>query len=155
MPINSISEYLKILELIAHYAHFSKKSPFESSAINEIIKKYNEEFFMTVDCVKFKNNLIKANILEILEGDMYRFTNDSYLAYFTARSINKRFNEENGKDDLEFICRNLCFNINGEILLFLSYIISSEKLLQYIYNNAKSIFENWQELDLDNTSISF
>lgn len=155
VPINSISEYLKILELIAHYAHFSKKSPFESSAINEIIKKYNEEFFMTVDCVKFKNNLIKANILEILEGDMYRFTNDSYLAYFTARSINKRFNEENGKDDLEFICRNLCFNINGEILLFLSYIISSEKLLQYIYNNAKSIFENWQELDLDNTSISF
>lgn len=150
-----IQEYFAVLEMIAHSAHFSKKSPFTIDDINRVIKNYNEEYLMKIDPSKFREAVVKANILENLGNDEYKFSKDSLLAYFTARAINKKYNSENEKEDLEWICNNLCFNINGDILLFLSYMNRNKKILDFIYSNAVQVINHWDELDLDNTKISF
>ena len=144
-----------MLEVLAYKVHFSKLYPFDVVDINSIVNQYNQDYMLTMDCAKFRTNVINANILEDLGNDKYRFSNNSYLAYFAARAINKKFNNEGNQEDLKWICDNLCFNINGEILLFISYITSNKKILHYIYNNAAEIIDQWQELDLDNNKISF
>lgn len=155
IPNNSIDEYFSVLEVLAYKVHFSKLYPFDVVDINSIVNQYNQDYMLTMDCAKFRTNVINANILEDLGNDKYRFSNNSYLAYFAARAINKKFNNEGNQEDLKWICDNLCFNINGEILLFISYITSNKKILHYIYNNATEIIDQWQELDLDNNKISF
>ena len=152
---DNIEEYYTVLELLAYKVHFSKKCPFGISDINEVISKYNDEYMMKVDSSDFRKNIIKANIVDDIGDDKYRFSNNSYLAYFTAKALSKKINELEGKEDLNWICKNLCFNINGEILLFLSYITNNKLILSYIFERTNEITSMWKEFDILNNNISF
>jgi len=153
---NTILEYLPIYENLAYNMHFSKTYPITYEDIKSEIKKYNEIFMMEVNCTKFLKNSIDANIFEDLGNETYRFVDDSYLAYFIARGLNKKaHNNIDVSKELEWICTNICFNINGEILLFLSYLTQNVFILNFIFESAKKCMESWDEYDIKNNSIKF
>lgn len=149
-----LDEYATLLEDVAYTIHFEEKYPLQTTELSTIVDKYNEEHLLKVNVVKFCDVMTKAKIL-VQEEDGYYFYNNSYLAYFVAKSLNSRYNngEENG--ELETILKNICFNINGDILLFLSYITSNLNILRFIITQAEEHMKDWTEFDLDQKNIGF
>lgn len=151
----NIEEYFTIYENLAFKTHFDKKYPITIKDIQDIIKTYNNDFMLDIDCAEFRKNSIRANILDEMENDTFKFSDNSYLAYFVACALNKMASNGQINGELEWICKNLCFNINGDILLFLSYITKNVSILDYIIKSTKEIMKDWVEFDLNNNDISF
>ena len=152
----NIEEYFSIYENLAYKIHFEKKYSISIEDIQYVIKSYNDNFMLEIDYAEFRKNSIKANILDEMDNDTFKFSDNSYLAYFVANALNKKAN--NGQPvvvELDWICTNLCFNINGDILLFLSYITKNVLILDYIIRSTKEIMQPWTEFDINNNDISF
>lgn len=153
-PEEDLDEYSSLLEEVAYNIHFEEKYPLQASELSFIVDKYNEDHLLKVSVVKFCDVMINAKIL-IEEDNSYYFYNNSYLAYFVAKSLNSRYNNGEGSGELETILKNICFNINGDILLFLSYITSNLNILRFIIEQAEKHMSDWTEFDLDKKNIGF
>ena len=101
--------------------------------------------------VALKSRIMKESIDKIgLE-----FCDENLLAYFTALHLNRSFNEGNCRAELEYILNNICFGINGDIILFLSYITSNVQILNPIVKSMFDLMDTWEELSLENRNIAF
>ena len=149
-----IDEYSYLLEEIAYQIHFNEKYPLPLSDLVAIIDTYNKEYGLHVNFQKFCETMIKAKVL-VEEENSYYFYKESFLAYFVAKSLNTRYNNREGKDELQKLIKNICFNINGDILLFLSYITSDLSILSGIRNAAEYHMQDWEEFDIDKRNIGF
>lgn len=149
-----IDEYSFLLEEIAYQIHFNEKYPLALTELVNIIDNYNKDYSMHVDIQKFCRTMIDAKVL-VDEENSYFFYKDSYLAYFVAKSLNTRYNNNDGKDELLILIKNICFNINGDILLFLSYITSNLSILNGIRQAAEDHMRDWTEFDIDKKNIGF
>jgi hypothetical protein len=109
---------------------------------------------MRVSVQKFCEVMVQAKIL-VEEDNEYYFYNNNYLAYFVAKSLNTRYNNGDGRGELEKISKNICFNINGDILLFLSYITSNIGILRFIKQKAEEHMKDWPEFDNDQKNVGF
>lgn len=150
-----IEEYFSVLENLAYRMHFNRIYPMSMQNISDVVTQYNDEYFMNIDIAKFRDNVVKANILEEIDENQYRFVNNSYLAYFVASSLNKIITNEQKLDELNQVCKNICFNINGEILLFLSYITKNVQILNFIFEQASICMSEWSEFNLLGNDIKF
>lgn len=150
----NIDEYSVLLELIAYDIHFQEKYPISSDELSKIIIRYNQENLMNVNFRLFCDVMIKAKVLKE-ENNSYTFYCNSYLAYFVAKSVNTKYNNGDANGELNIIIQNICFNINGDILLFLSYITSNISMLRLIRENAENLMDNWVEFDIDKKNIGF
>lgn len=65
------------------------------------------------------------------------------------------FNEGTCKKELEYILNNICFEINGDIILFLSYITSNVQILNPIMNSMINLMNEWEEFSFDDKNIEF
>ena len=149
-----IDEFSFLLEEIAYQIHFNEKYPLPVSDLISIIDKYNKEYGLHVNIQKFCQTMIDAKVL-VEEDNSYYFYKESFLAYFVAKSLNTRYNNGEGKDELLTLIKNICFNINGDILLFLSYITSNLNILSGIRNAAETHMHDWEEFDIDKRNIGF
>jgi len=150
----TVDEYSVLLEDVAYAIHFEEKYPLSSTDLSSIIDKYNEDNLMRVSVQKFCEVMVQTKIL-IEEDNAYYFYNNNYLAYFVAKSLNTRYNNGEGRGELEQISQNICFNINGDILLFLSYITSNIGILRFIKQKAEEHMKDWPEFDIDQKNIGF
>ena len=150
----TVDEYCVLLEDVSYVVHFKEKYPLSTTELSEIVDNYNKENIMKVSFQKFIEVMLNAKVL-IEEDNAYYFYNNNYLAYFVAKSLNSRYNNGEDAGELETISTNICFNINGDILLFLSYITSNIKILRFIKSKAEEYMKDWPELDIDNKSIGF
>lgn len=151
---NDIDEYSVLLEEIAYHIHFEEKYPIAATELSNIIDKYNDDHYLKVSMGRFCDAMIKAKIL-VEEENSYYFCNNSYLAYFVAKSLNSRYSNGESTGELERITQNICFNINGDILLFLSYITSNISILNFVIDKAEEHMKDWPEFDIDNKTIGF
>ena len=98
----------------------------------------------------------KAHIIkEVPTKFGIEFCDKNLLAYFTALHLNRMLTEGEGKEELEYILENICFSINGDILLFLSYITSNVKILNPIMNSIVNLMDEWDEFSFDDGNIEF
>lgn len=149
-----IDEYSVLLEEIAYQIHFNEKYPLPVSDLVTIINTYNKDYALHINIQMFCQTMIDAKIL-VEEDNSYYFYKDSFLAYFVAKSLNARYNNGEGKDELKTLIKNICFNINGDILLFLSYITSNLNILTGIRKAAEDHMHDWEEFDIDKKNIGF
>lgn len=149
-----VDEYSVLLEEIAYQIHFSEKYPLGISDMVKIIEDYNCDYSMHINVQKFCKVMVDAKVL-CEEDNYYYFYKDSFLAYFVAKSLNTRYNNGEGKDELQTLIKNICFNINGDILLFLSYITSNLGILSAIRQAAENHMREWEEFDIDKGNIGF
>lgn len=149
-----IDEYCVLLEEIAYVIHFDEKYPISATELSQIVDKYNDDHMLKVSVSKFCEVMTKAKIL-IEEENSYTFYNNNYLAYFVAKSLNSRYQNNEGNGELEKIAKNICFNINGDILLFLSYITTNMSILKFILDQAEEHMKDWPEFSIDEKNIGF
>lgn len=155
---SDVDEILVALDYVAHYIHFVKEyqkisySEFEY-AINGYKSRYDNEELKTkyVYEVGIKSNIIKesSNSFEI------EFCDENLLAYFIAQHLNRTCQSGENPDDLKFVLDNICFGINGDIILFLSYITSNTQILTPILQSIVSHMDDWEELDLDANNVEY
>ena len=155
---NDIDEILIALDYVAHYIHFKKKyqkityEEFER-AVNEYKKRYDIE---ELNLKYVYNVAIKANILKESSNSFeVEFCDENLLAYFVAQHLNRTCQMGENPEDLKDVLDNICFGINGDIILFLSYITSNTQILSPILQSIISHMKDWEELDLDKNNVAY
>lgn len=155
---SDIDEILIALDYVAQYIHFVKKhqrityEEFEF-AVNEYKERYdNEELNIKyVYDVAVKSNIIKESVTSF-EAE---FCDENLLAYFVAQHLNRTCQMGEHPEDLKEVLDNICFGINGDIILFLSYITSNTQILTPILQSIYAHMNEWIELDIDANNIEY
>lgn len=153
---DNVSEILVALDYVAHKIHFEKSYPLKIEAFETAIEEYNQDYDNEVKPKVVYNVALAANIIkESADGFEIAFADENLLAYFVANHLNRKFNEGRGADELKYILDNICFGINGDIILFLSYITSNVQILGPIIDSIINHMGTWQELDIDAKNITY
>lgn len=155
---SDVDEILVALDYVAHYIHFVKAyqkisySEFEQ-AVNEYKNRYDNEELKPkyVYEVGLKSNIIKESI----DSFDIEFCDENLLSYFVAQHLNRTCQNGENSDNLEFVLDNICFGINGDIILFLSYITSNTQILTPILQSIMKHMDDWEELDLDANNVEY
>ncbi len=152
----NVGEILVALDFVAHYIHFHKKYPLPIKEFEQAIDAYNVKYDNELNPRMVYDVAKKANIIKDIDDDFgVEFCDMNLLAYFTALHLNRTFNEGKGEEDLCYILDNICFGINGDIILFLSYITSNVQILNPIMTSMISLMNDWDELSIDSKNIGF
>ena len=122
-------------------------------AVNESKKRYDIE---ELNLKYVYNVAIKANILKESSNSFeVEFCDENLLAYFVAQHLNRTCQMGENPEDLKDVLDNICFGINGDIILFLSYITSNTQILSPILQSIISHMKDWEELDLDKNNVAY
>lgn len=152
----NVDEILVALDFVAHYIHFNKKYPLPIEDFEEAIKEYNEKYDNNLNSRMVYDIAIKSNIIKGVPNKFgIEFCDESLLAYFTALHLNRGLNEGKCKDELKYILDNICFEINGDIILFLSYITSNIQILNPILSSMIDLMSAWDEFSFEKNNIKF
>ena len=148
-----------ILQEIAYNVHIEKKYPITLNLIENVIGEYRKEYGQNVSVVDSIKLWTDAKIIKKMNSDIdeYRFCDNNYLAYYVAKCINRKYYEDQecAWKALSHILENICFGINGDIVLFLSYITDNMSIIMEIYKNADAFMKEWEAFDLKEGNISF
>lgn len=152
----NVNEIMIALDFVAHYIHFNKKYPLPIEEFNGVIETYNKEYDNNINSKFVYDTAIKANIIrEHTDKFGIEFCDENLLAYFTALHLNRSYNEERDAEELKYILDNICFQPNGDIILFLSYITSNIKILNPIMESLIAHMKEWKELSIDENNIGY
>lgn len=153
---DNVDEIMIALDFVAYYVHFNSEYPLKNTSFKIAIDQYN---------TKHDNNLKekfvfdiskKSNIIREVPGTFdIEFCDDNLLAYFVAAHLNRKLYASGWEEDLNYVLNNVCFGINGDILLFLSYITSNTQILYPILDSLMIHMKDWEELSLDNKNIEY
>lgn len=152
---NSVDTYFKILELLSYKIHFNKLNKISLSSIDSLIKKYNDDYEKNVRTQKFIDSMMEARIFVEVTVESYMFNNKMYLSYFVAKAVWSKMINEKSYDEFYNVLTNICFGINGEVLMFVIYITQSFNLLNDIYEKCECISKEWCELSFNKRNIPF
>ena len=146
---------INVLRELAFYMHFGKKNFVRIDEIVNVVEKYKNDYRQKVNVRSFIDASIKAKILVDVENEI-RFKDHTLVAYFVAQALNQKYHQdEEIKDDLEYLLKNLCFSINSDIVLFLALITNNPKFVNIIIDGAKKHFERQEELSFDAENVKF
>lgn len=152
----NVDEILVALDFVAHHIHFNKKYPLPIEEFKEAIQDYNTIYDNNLNSKMVYDVALKSNIIKEIPDEFgIEFCDENLLAYFTALHLNRKFNEGKGIEELNYILNNICFEINGDIILFLSYITSNVEILETIMKSMVNLMNEWDEFSLDNKNIVF
>lgn len=151
------NDIIVALSEIAHYIHFNKEYPINAEHIHEVIAAYCEYYdnrYLTAE--RFIEIGVNSGLLSrTSNGYEYRFASKNHLAYFVAKALNRRFHDTGDTTDLESIVRQSCFSINGDILLFMTYISDNVNIPRLLLEQAVSYVSGWTEFDLSGIGIKY
>lgn len=151
------NDIIVALSEIAHYIHFNKEYPINAEHIHEVIAAYCEYYdnrYLTAE--RFIEIGVNSGLLSrASNGYEYRFASKNHLAYFVAKALNRRFHDTGDTTDLESIVRQSCFSINGDILLFMTYISDNVNIPRLLLEQAVSYVSGWTEFDLSDIGIKY
>ncbi len=152
----NVDEIMIAMDFVAHYIHFNKKYPLPTEEFKSVVEDYNREYDNDIKPKFVYDTAIKANIIrEVSDKFGIEFCDENLLAYFTALHLNRILNEGRGKDELKYILDNICFQPNGDIVLFLSYITSNIQILNPISESLIAHMKEWDELSLDTDNVGY
>ena len=97
----------------------------------------------------------KAKILRETADLSVYFLNKNHLSYFIAKYlIRASQGEPADTSGIEYALENICFGINADIVLFISYILNNTRILTSISNYAGKLLEPWDALSFSEKNIS-
>lgn len=147
--------YFIILQQLAMEMHKNRLNSVPDSYIARIVESYNREYGNKVNYIDFVKCMISSNILKQYDCNQYVFVNRLYLAYFVAKQICKEVNNDEDNTELNYVINNVCFGINGDILLFIIYMMQRTNLLFSINNQLEKITGQWPMFSFEKKNINF
>lgn len=120
--------------------------------IIEALKECKENWSIRLDerdmmILSSESNLIKK------EAEKYLFVKNSYYAFFVAKYIvDKINNEEDMSSDINKLLSNITFGNYGDILLFIAYFKHSNSFFKSIISEINDITNSWNLLSFDESN---
>ncbi|MCM1991167.1 metallophosphoesterase [Oceanirhabdus seepicola] len=151
---SDVSGIFSVMEEIAYYMHFQKKSWITIVELSKVIEVYNKDFRQDIKVTTVLNVGQGAKLI-IEKDSKIRLKDNNLLAYFVAQALNKKYHYEDVNDKIEYLLNNLCFGINSDIILFMALITNNPKIISLILQCASNHFEHIEELSFDNNNIPF
>lgn len=146
---------INVLRELAFYMHFGKKNFVGIDEITNVVETYKKNYRQKVNIRSFIDATIKAKILVDVDNEI-RFKDHTLVAYFVAQALNQKYHQdEDIKNYLDYLLKNLCFSINSDIVLFLALITNNPKFINVIINGAIKHFEKKEELSFDAENVKF
>lgn len=150
-----VDETIIALEEIAYFIHFNKRDPVSLTELQSVITKYNEDYSLTLGVRELIEVACKSKILKVDDNYLIKFCNKNHLAFFVARCLNRKFNNDGSFLNIEYLLKNICFGINDNIILFISYLTSNTKIIMLIYEASEALMKEWEDFDIDKGNITF
>jgi len=127
---DNVPEYLTALEEIAYKMHKNRQSSLATSELVDTIETYNRDYTGSIQPRKFLEVMYKAKIFQYVgEGFTIAFSNRNYLSYFVARYICRDITNSGNFDDILDCAKYICYGINADILLFVTYLSSNTRII--------------------------
>lgn len=148
-------ELFTAFEEVAGYMYTNKKDELPIEEVRSIIENYNDTYG---ECINVRDVItigIKAKILQETDNLYIYFLNKNHLSYFIAKYlIRLSQGEPADTSGIEYALENICFGINSDIVLFISYILNNTRILTSISNYAGELLKPWDTLNLTDKNIS-
>lgn len=148
-------ELFTAFEEVAGYMYTQKKDELPIEEVRSVIDNYNNTYGEHVNVKDVITIGIKAKILKETDDLSIYFINKNHLSYFIAKYLIRVSQGEPADiSGIEYALENICFGINSDIVLFISYILNNTRILTSISNYAGKLLEPWDAIDLSNKNIS-
>ncbi len=148
-------ELFTAFEEVAGYMYNHKKDELPFEEVRAIIENYNNTYGEHVNVRNVIDIGIKAKILQETDDLSIYFLNKNHLSYFIAKYL-IRLSQGDPADTrgIEYALENICFGINADIVLFISYILNNTRLLTSISSYAGELLEPWDTISLSEKNIA-
>ena len=153
---NDVDEFFTSFEEIAGYMFESKKDIISIDEYKKVIESYNIEYGVVVNANTLLEVGKRSKVLKVTGDLSIYYGSKNYLAYFIAKYLIRKSQEVvPNTSGIEYALKNICFGINSDIVMFISYILNNSKMVMAIAEKAGELLAPWNELDLDNFNIGF
>lgn len=148
-------ELFTAFEEVAGYMYSHKKDELPFEEVRSIIENYNNTYGEHVNVKNVINIGIQAKILRETDDLSIYFLNKNHLSYFIAKYL-IRLSQGDPSDTsgIEYALENICFGINADIVLFISYILNNTRILTSISSYAGELLEPWDAISLSEKNIA-
>lgn len=151
---DDVNEILIKFEELAGYMYDNQTDLLQIGEVTNIIENYNTDYGTNIKTKVILDIGTKTKILKQNDDFSIRFYNKNHLAYFIAKYIIRdEQNEKKSTRGLNFALRNICFGLNADIILFISYILNNMKIIEYISMQAKDLLSEWESISLNELNV--
>lgn len=148
-------EMFTAFEEIAGYMYINKKDELLLEEVRAVIENYNATYGEKVNVKDVISVGIKAKIFRETDNLAIYFLNKNHLSYFIAKYlIRLSQGEPADTSGIEYALENICFGINDDIVLFISYILNNTRILTSISSYAGELLKPWDTVSLSEKNIS-
>jgi predicted MPP superfamily phosphohydrolase len=129
------------------YAMFTKKDPaFTEEEMRREHDSYCDRYDMVRDFSKMMGDLARAEVLVEADG-IYRFKYPYEFYYSTAKYFQDHASDL--RNELLTISDHIYGERNANVIIFYVYLTRDDSLIRHIVNNAKQIFAEFKECDME------
>ncbi len=150
---NDIDTYINFLTEISFYLFNKGSYKLPSDNFLDFMKKYKAKFNLHLHESTILKKLKEAKLISRDSFGNYYFCYNYIYYFFIAKYLAENINEN--KDRIDTIIKNLHKNQNAYIMIFITHHSKDSFLLEELNNNAKCIFENYQQASLNNDEVRF
>ena len=145
------------LSEIAFYIHFHQEYPISATQVDEVIRAYKDyydnRYLTPARFIEIAEN--SGLIIRTASGYEYRLKSKNHLAYLVAKALNRKFNDDGNDEYLRQIVEQSCFGINGDILMFLTYISDNVRIPRLLLSQAFQYVQSWGEFNVVDNNIQY
>ncbi|MFY0762187.1 metallophosphoesterase [Metabacillus dongyingensis] len=145
--IDAIYNYIK------HLAFYFFEQKIEEITVDDL-RSFHVEFCKKFDLThsfdEYVDKLCQASILEEHSGNYYVFMYPYIYYYFVALYLAHNIEKEEIKNKITIMCKKIYYDEFADILMFLTHLSKDSLILEQLLVVAKSIFEDVQEVRLEN-----
>lgn len=151
----TVDEVLIAFEEIAGYMFKNMKDELSTVDINNAIECYNTLYGEHINAERIVDIGLKSKVFARTDEFKIYFSNKNHLSYFIAKYLIRLSQSEPADiSGIEYALKNICFGINSDIILFISYLSTSTKIITNISKYAGELLESWDTIDLYDKNIS-
>ena len=150
-----VDEIFIAFEEIAGYMYSTRQDILKLEDVRFVIDTYNANYGVSVNVKTIVEIGIRAKILKQDDSMSIYYANKNHLAYFIAKYLIRcSQNDPNATQGIQYAIKNICFGINADIILFISYLLNSTQSIMSILAEAGELLSPWDEVNLEKKNIS-
>lgn len=154
-PKSDVDEIFTAFEEIAGNMYRTRQDVLPIENIRQIIASYNSEYGVNVNVKSVVEIGVKAKIFKQTDDLSIYFYNKNHLSYFIAKFLIRcAQSDPSDLSGIEYALKNICFGINADIILFISYLLNSTQTIMSIVSHAGELLTPWPEINLTERNIS-
>lgn len=151
---SGVDEILIAFEEIAGYMFTHKKDVLQIEEVKTVVETYNSVYGVHVILKNFIEIGTKAKIFKQTGDFSVYFYNRNHLAYFIAKYLIRMAQSEPADTTgIEYVLHNICFGINSDIILFVSYLMNNTRIIMSIMASAGDLLTPWKLLSFSEKNI--